>query len=166
MERNLLEENEKRECNEADEALLGRQRLDDFQNLILNVSTIIEHLLATAINNFLTSHIVVGDWMFLGMQDFDFCPNLIKFSNFTQILSSFTKFYTIYPNLIKFLPKFYSNLSKFCLNLPKKFPKKICLKNPSAFLASPAPKAQITLPQKKLKIQIADVLRRFIGHPV
>jgi len=37
--------------------------------------------------------------MFLGMQDFDFCPNLITF-------------YPIYPN-------FLSNLSKFAQVLPK-----------------------------------------------
>jgi len=31
--------------------------------------------------------IAVGDRMFLGMQDFDFCPNLIKlYPNFTQFI--------------------------------------------------------------------------------
>jgi len=46
--------------------------------------------------------ITVEDRMFLGMQDFDFCSNLIKFY---QI---YPKFYPIYPNLPKFahiLPK-------------------------------------------------------------
>jgi len=50
--------------------------------------------------------------MFLGMQDFDFCPNLIKF------YPNFTKFTQILPNL----PKFAQILPKFCkigLNLPK-----------------------------------------------
>jgi len=36
--------------------------------------------------------------MFLGMQDYDFCSNLIKFyPNFTKL----TKFYPIYSNLPK-----------------------------------------------------------------
>jgi len=45
------------------------------------------------------------------MQDFDFCPNLIKF-------------YPNLPNLSKFtqiLPKFTQTVSKYCPNLPKKF---------------------------------------------
>jgi len=37
--------------------------------------------------------------MFMGMHDFDFCPNLIKF---IYILSSLPKFYPIYPNLPNF----------------------------------------------------------------
>jgi len=56
--------------------------------------------------------------MFLRMQDFDFCPNLIKFYlNFTQFIS-------INPNLVKCfpnLPKFYPNFHKFCPNYLKKF---------------------------------------------
>jgi len=35
--------------------------------------------------------------MFLGMQAFDFCPNLIKF-------------YSIYPNLLKFYPNLHKKL--------------------------------------------------------
>jgi len=39
---------------------------------------------------YVIGHIAVGDRMCLGMQDFDFCPNLIKFYqiylNFAQIL--------------------------------------------------------------------------------
>jgi len=53
--------------------------------------------------------------MFFGMQDFDLCPNLIKFYPIFQI-------YPTYPNLLKFypnLPKFYPNLLKFFSNLPK-----------------------------------------------
>jgi len=46
--------------------------------------------------------------MFLGMQDFDFCPNLIKF------YPNFTYFTQILPNL----PKFYPNLPKFYPNCP------------------------------------------------
>jgi len=46
--------------------------------------------------------------MFFGMQDFDFCPNRIKF---TQILTNFAQ---NYPNVTRILPK----LSKFYLNLP------------------------------------------------
>jgi len=42
--------------------------------------------------------IAVGDRMFLGMQDFDFCPNVIKF-------------YPIDPNLIKFCPNLPKNIS-------------------------------------------------------
>jgi len=59
--------------------------------------------------------------MFLGMKDFDFCSNRIKFY---IILPNLLK---IYPNLLKFyinLPKFYTNLSKFYPNWPK-LPKKI-----------------------------------------
>jgi len=47
--------------------------------------------------------IAVGDRMFLGMQNFDFCLNLIKF----------------YPNFIKFIQillKFAQTLPKFCPN--------------------------------------------------
>jgi len=51
--------------------------------------------------------IAVVDRMLLEMQDFDFCPNLIKF------YSSFTEFYLIYPNLPKF--------AQILPNLPKKF---------------------------------------------
>jgi len=53
--------------------------------------------------------------MFLGMQDFDFCPDLIKF---------YKIFYQILPNLIQVLPnftQFIKILSKFAqigLNLP------------------------------------------------
>jgi len=43
-----------------------------------------------------------GDRMFWEMQNFDFCPNLIKF-------------YQIYSNLTKFQP----NLGKFDPNLPE-----------------------------------------------
>jgi len=54
--------------------------------------------------------IAVGDRMFLGIQDFDFCPYLIKFchnfTEFTQILPDWSKFTEILP--------------KFCPNLPKK----------------------------------------------
>jgi len=46
-------------------------------------------------------HIAVGDQMFWGMQDFDFCPNIIKY-----------------------FPKFYPNSAKTGLNFAK-FAKKI-----------------------------------------
>jgi len=42
------------------------------------------------------SHYAVGDRMFLEVQDFDFCSNLIK------IYPNFTKFAQIYPNWPKF----------------------------------------------------------------
>jgi len=49
------------------------------------------------------------------MQDFDFCPNLIKVYliclNFTKICPNFTR---IYQNLIQICP----NWPKFCPNLP------------------------------------------------
>jgi len=48
--------------------------------------------------------IAVGDQMFLGMQDFDFCPNLIEF------YLNFTKFYPIYPFIL--YPKFAQILPK------------------------------------------------------
>jgi len=41
--------------------------------------------------------------MFLGMQDFEFCPNLINFAKFSQIL----------PKFALILPKFLPNLLKF-----------------------------------------------------
>jgi len=66
---------------------------------------------------------IIRPRMFLGMKDFDFYPNRIKFtqifpkiySNFAQILSSLSKFTKILPNL----PKLYPNLSKFYPNLTK-----------------------------------------------
>jgi len=46
-----------------------------------------------------TQVIAVGDRMFLGMQNLDFWPNLIKFyPNFTHICSNWPKFC---PNLPK-----------------------------------------------------------------
>jgi len=45
---------------------------------------------------------------FLGMQDFDFCPNRIKlylihpnFTQFIQILPIYSHLPTLYPNLLK-----------------------------------------------------------------
>jgi len=55
-------------------------------------------IIAKVISNKIKSFFarVVGDWMFLGTQDFDFCPNLTKcypnFTKFTQILSDLSKF--------------------------------------------------------------------------
>jgi len=46
----------------------------------------------------------------LGMQNFDFCPNLIK------LYSNFSKFTQILPKL------FYRNLPKFYPRFPKKYP--------------------------------------------
>jgi len=45
--------------------------------------------------------------MFWGMQDFDFCPNLIKFY---QIYSNLSKFAQILLKLAKILPKLSKNL--------------------------------------------------------
>jgi len=50
-------------------------------------------------SNTVTITIIVGDLMFLVMQDFDFCPNLI---NFAQVLITFAQFVQILP---KFRPK-------------------------------------------------------------
>jgi len=51
------------------------------------------------------SFIAVRDRMFLEMQDFVFCPNLIKFdpyfTKFTQTLSNLSKFYPYWPKLPK-----------------------------------------------------------------
>jgi len=59
-------------------------------------------------------YIAVEDLMILRMQDFDFCPNLIKFySNFTQFTQTsqiLPKLTQIYSNLLKF-SKFYPNLT-------------------------------------------------------
>jgi len=52
-------------------------------------------------------NIDVEDRLFVAMQDFDFCPNLIKFYpnciQFAQICQNFTQ---ISPNWSKFCPKF------------------------------------------------------------
>jgi len=74
--------------------------------------------------------VAVRDRMFLGMQDLDFCPNLIIFY---PIYSNFHKFY---PNLPKVCP----NWPKFCPNLPKKFIGVVASSS-----ASPAPTPLVTL---------------------
>jgi len=51
----------------------------------------------------------VGDRMFLGMQDFDFCPN---FTKFTQILPNLSKFNQIFPKFNQNSHNSFSNLSK------------------------------------------------------
>jgi len=63
--------------------------------------------------------------MILGMQDFDFCPNLVKFypnfTEFIQILPNLSKFTQILPKFTQILPKLAYSI--FCPNLPEKFAK-------------------------------------------
>jgi len=51
--------------------------------------------------------------MFLRMQDFDFCPNLIKlypnYTKFTQILANLSKFTQILSKFAQIFPKFCPN---------------------------------------------------------
>jgi len=58
-------------------------------------------------------NIAVGNRIFLGMQGFDFCPDLIKY------YPDFPKFYPVYSNFAQILPKFFQCLPKLALMLPK-----------------------------------------------
>jgi len=55
------------------------------------------------------------------MQNFNFCPNLIKlYPNFTKFIQNLPKFYAIYPKLPKFYPNFTNfHCEKFSLILTK-----------------------------------------------
>jgi len=62
--------------------------------------------------------IAVGDQTFLGVQDFDICPNLIKFY---QIYPKFTQVLPIYPNLPKFCPNLAKKIARGCGRTPSSY---------------------------------------------
>jgi len=54
--------------------------------------------------------------MLLGIQDFDFCPNLIKFyTNFTQFIQIVPKFFPNFPKFTQILPKFCQKFAQIYL---------------------------------------------------